>query len=657
MSTVTDTDKTNATTTASPDDALQASWARWKKVVEGELKGVPFEKKLVTRTPEGIALQPLYTRADIAGIPGLDAAPGSAPFLRGTRARGYKERPWEIAQEILAATPAGYNATLLDALNHGQDSVPLTTSDACPCCGLAINSPADLAAALAGVSLAHIPVHLAPGADATRLAALYLACAADQGVAPASLTGSLAADPLARWAAAGSLPSPLASLHDALATWTNDASRKAPALKTIGVNAAIWGNAGGNAVQELAGAISAAAEYLRELLKRGVSLETAATRIRFTFAIGPQFFTEIAKFRAFRPLWTRVLAAFGAAPGLAARAALHATTSWWNKTLLDPNVNMLRVTTEALSAVLGGVDSLHIAPFDELSGKTDAFSRRIARNVHTLLAEEFSFTQVADPAGGSWYVEKLTDELGRKAWALFQDIEARGGHAAALRTGYLQDLVAKTAQEKLDAVGKRRAGIIGTNLFPNLRETPLAPAACATSAGKPAAAPAPAPAKHDEIKPVAFRRAAEQFEALRAASAAFAKKTGKAPQIFFARMGPVIQHKARADFAAGFFATAGFECLARQAFDTPEAAAEAAVKSGAPVTVLCSTDDTYPALVPAFAKAVKAARPGTTVILAGLPADEALVSQFKADGIDEFIHIRANVHGLLSALLKKIGVL
>ncbi|MDR1279747.1 MAG: methylmalonyl-CoA mutase family protein, partial [Opitutaceae bacterium] len=178
MSTVTDTDKTTASATATSlpdaDAALQTAYANWKKVVEGELKGVPFEKKLVTRTPEGIALQPLYTRADLAGIPALKTAPGHAPYLRGTRAKGYKEQSWEIAQEISAPSPAGFNAALLDALNHGQNSVTLTPACVCLCTGVPLAAgKADLAAALAGVSLAHIPVHLCAGADPAPLAADY----------------------------------------------------------------------------------------------------------------------------------------------------------------------------------------------------------------------------------------------------------------------------------------------------------------------------------------------------------------------------------------------------------------------------------------------------------------------------------------------------
>jgi len=330
-----------------------------------------------------------------------------------------------------------------------------------------------------------------------------------------------------------------------------------------------------------------------------------------------------------------------------------------------------------------------------VTGSTNEFSRRIARNLHTLLAEEFNFAAVADQAGGSWYVEKLTDELARKAWALFQDIEAKGGLAAALRTGYPQQLVAKAAADKRDGLAKRRVGLVGTNLFPNLKEKPLVAAAFdakafhATRSGEVSShrgAPAKAAAKRPRylspalnaaregatlgqlsklfhigapaeapITPLSCRRGAEDFEELRAASAAFAALSGNRPKVFLAKMGPVLQHKARADFSAGFFAVGGFEAVAKKAFETPEAAAQAAVESGALVAVLCSTDDTYPALVPAFAKAVKAANPKITVVLAGLPAEPAVVTAFKEAGIDEFIHIRANVYEMLAKLLKQIG--
>jgi methylmalonyl-CoA mutase len=682
----------NETPVAPADAALAGALAQWKKTVEAELKGAAYDQKLVTRTFEGVTLQPLYTRADLAGLPDLAQRPGEAPFLRGVRPLGYKERPWEVAQVIAERSPQAFNTALLADLMHGQDSVVLPAGPDGP----VIERLADLRSALAGVDLAAVPVHVAAGADALPLAALHLAHAQERGTAWEKLTGSVAADPLDAWVATGRLAGGYGARLDSLAAWTGWAARHAPRLQTIGVNGARWGDAGGTAVQQLAFALAAATEYLRVLTPRGVKPDAVVARMRFQFAVGPQFFTEVAKFRAWRLLWARVLAGFATGETPTARATVHAATGRWNQTLLDAHVNLLRVTTEALSAVLGGCDSLHIAPFDEVTGATDDFSRRIARNVHTILAEEFSFTQTADPAGGSWYVEKLTDDLARQAWALFQDLEGRGGFAAALREGHPQKLVAAAAAARTDAVGKRRLGLVGTNLFPNLKEQPLTMRPAAVSAPPPPAAKAgpileelpvgtdwpgrfeaaiaaarawagasqlarllpPAAATEPDIPLVAPWRAAAGFENLRAASAACAQRTGRKPRVFLAKIGPLAQHKARADFAAGFFATAGFEVMAKQSFETAEAAAVAAGASGASVAVLCSSDDTYPALVPVFASAAKGAALGDlTVVLAGLPADPALVASYRAAGVDEFIHLRANAHDLLAKLLKQIGAL
>ncbi|HVU32390.1 MAG TPA: methylmalonyl-CoA mutase family protein [Opitutaceae bacterium] len=646
---------------------------------------MPFEKKLVTRTLDGIALQPLYTRADLQRLPHVKFAPGEVPFVRGTRPGGNQGRAWKVAQELRAATPADFNQALTSALMRGQDAVVIESPAL----------PADLPAwrtALAGVDISAVPVHLDAGVNALPTAALYMSFAAENRQDWGKLTGGITADPLTAWVTDGKLERGWERELDALAGWTRWAANHAPNLRSVRVNARIWGDAGATVVQELAFALAAGAEYLRALNERGISIETAAKRIQFTFAIGPQFFTEIAKFRAWRPLWTRVVAAFGGHPELGAAAAVHAATGSWNKTLLDPHVNMLRVTTEALSAVLGGCDSLHVSPYDELTGAPNDFSHRIARNVHVLLAEEFGFTHPADPAGGSWYVETLTDDVARKAWELFQTIAARGGFAAALREGLPQKLVSEAAGEKADAVGRRRMALIGTNVFPNLREKPLTiatPVAAASAAKTTVALPRLAPKaswperfeaalavaragastadiatlagaktrRPDPIQTVAPFRAAAGFEQLRSAAEAWERKTGKRPRVFLAKIGPAIQHKARADFSAGFFASGGFEVQAKQTFETATAAAEAAAGSGAPVAVLCSTDDTYPELVPAFAAAAKAARPGLKVVLAGLPAEPQVVEAYRTAGVDEFIHMRANVHATLAKLLKEMGAL
>jgi methylmalonyl-CoA mutase len=668
---------------ASPD-ALSDLLKRWRTLVDADLKGAPFDKKLVTRTLEGIALQPLYTRADADQNGDASSLPGKAPFVRGSRAGGYAQRPWEVAQAIAATSPTEFNAALRGDLMRGQNAVVL-------------DSPAllsDLAAlrqALEGVDLSAIPIHVFADANALPSAALLLSLAAERRCDWSRLTGGVTADPLNTWVVESKLPLGLDRELDALAGWTRWAANHAPNLRTISVNGRAWAETGGTAVQELAFALAAGAEYLRALNDRGISIDTAARRMEFLFSSGPQFFTEIAKLRAWRGLWTRVVVAYGAKPEVAASSHINVATSRWNKTLLDPHVNMLRVTTEALSAVLGGCDSLHIAPFDEVTGATSDFSRRVARNVHTIVAEEFGFAATADPAGGSWYLENLTDQVARKAWELFQRIAAEGGFSEALRDGIPQSIVSEAAVEKAEAVGKRRLTLIGTNVFPNLKEKPLAPqfASPATVTEAPIALPKLAPGatwperfeaalvaarhgasaeqlaklsgaktrKSELIATISPFRISMGFELLRAASDAYAAKHGQRPRVFLAKMGPSVQHKARADFSAGFFAVGGFEVMAKQAFDSPDAAARAAIESGAPVAVLCSTDESYGELVPAFATAVKAAQRGIKVVLAGLPTDPVTTDAYRKAGIDEFIHLRANVHAVLAKILKQIGAI
>jgi methylmalonyl-CoA mutase len=626
---------------ANPD--VEALRRAWRETVEKDLAGVPFEKKLVTRTAEGIDLQPLYHRGMVEAVPNRESLPGQAPFLRGSHARGAKgEIAWRIAQPIPAASPAEFNKALLAALARGQNAALVPSAY--------LADAAALTAALKDIHFAGAPVYasVCSSTTAAALTASFSALLKARGESWSALQGAVTLDPLAALATEGKLPVSLEAATAELASWTSHAAAQAPVLKTIGVDAGWVIDAGGNSAQELAVAISMAVEYLRRLAAAKVDVKTSAPRFAFSFAVGSQFFPELAKFRAFRLLWARVLSAHGDA-SLAGGASLHARTALFNKTVLDPYVNMLRTTTEALSAVLGGVDSLQVGAFDEVVRTPDEFSQRIARNIALMLSEEFNFAEVADAAGGSWLVEKLTDDLARKAWGLFQDIEKKGGFAAALAAGEIQKPIAASASEKRKQLDTRRLSVLGTNLFPNLKEKHLAPSAVA-------AAPAcGCGCAAVTVTPVKAWRAAEGYEALRAIADRFAKTSGKRPQVFLAKIGPVKQHKPRADFAAGFFAVGGFEAIGKEAFETPEAAAQAAAASGAPVVVLCSTDDTYPVLVPAFASALKAAKPGVVVILAGLPAEPATVEAYKQAGIDDFIHIRANVRELLAQLLAKIG--
>jgi methylmalonyl-CoA mutase len=374
---------------------------------------------------------------------------------------------------------------------------------------------------------------------------------------------------------------------------------------------------GGTAVQEVAYAWAAGLKILRAAEAGGLSVDEAAGKIRFSFAAGGEFFVALAKLRAARFGWARIVTACGGSPE-AARMVIHARTSRWQQSSLDPHTNMLRSTVSAYAAVLGGCDSLVVSPFDEVFRQPDDFSRRIALNTQTILREECHAAAVADPAGGSWFVENLTREIAEAAWNELQKSEQGSG----------QDCVAKAAQSQRQTLSQRRRIMVGVNQYANATEQPL-PANRQTSA----------------------ERLAGGFEQLRANAHAFATRTGAPPKIILLTMGPLRQHKARADFVRGFLEPGGFDVFYPSGFETPAAAAEAARESGALAAVLCSTDETYAELVPAALAALSGVMP---LLLAGYPTEH--IDSFKAAGIADFIHLKTDCGAFLAEWQKKLGV-
>lgn len=674
----------------------------WRAAAEESLDGAPFEKKLVTKTAEGIDLQPLYSRTSVPPPPWASRPPGFAPFVRGSHPLGARENAWLICQQPAGSSLEECNRTLLDDLSRGQNAVmlrldPATRLGIAPVAagtGLPIGSLADLRTVLAGVALDAVPVMIPAGLAALPVAAALAALLRERGLDPQVLQGAVLADPLSEWARQGRLPGGIDAAMAQMAALIRWTKTSGSPLRVVGVDASLWGDCGASAVQELALGLATGVDYLRRLAAQQVAVDDAATRTVFSWSLGSHFFLETAKLRAARLLWSRAVAAAGGGED-AQRLVSHGRATIWNKTILDPHNNLLRSTTEAFAGVVGGCQSLELALFDVARGEPSELSRRLARNLHIILAEECQVARVVDPAGGSYYVETLTAQLAERAWALFQDIEARGGMARALAAGYPQSLVEKTAAERIAAVESRRDGVIGTNLHPNLREpvpptevvAPISPSRRSTAApaaelarlngiaaddaGLLAALVAALAAgatfeeamarlrKTDECptaRVAAPRRRAEPFEHLRRRAEAHLAKTGARPKVFLATMGPRKQHAARADFSTGFFAVGGFDVIANKGFETPEAAAAAALASGAQVVVLCSSDDTYPALVPPLAGALKAGTNPPLVILAGLPATPELQQQFKSAGVDEFIHLRANCAKLLAEIQNRLGL-
>jgi methylmalonyl-CoA mutase len=691
-------------------------YEEWRKVVDKFLKGAPFEKRLVTKTYEEIDLQPMYRKEDIENLPHLDNLPGFAPYLRGAAPLGYVAKYWDVAQELPYATPAAFNEALRADLARGQNAVNLVLdrptlagidADQAEASdigqgGLSVSSVADLAQALAGVDLETTPIYIQASTSALTFTALLAALVKQQGQSLAKLRGCIGMDPLGQLARDGRLPRDLDGVYEVMAQLTTWAKANAPHLQTITVQGHPYHNGGASATQELAFTLATAVDYLRAMQARGLSIDDTAPRIRFSLSVGTHFFMEIARLRAARLLWAKIVQAFGG-NAESQKMSLHARTSAWNQTIYDPHVNLLRTTTEAFSSAVGGCDSLHISPFDELLRVPDEFSRRIARNTHIVLREESHITRTVDPAGGSWFVENLTDSVGRKTWAIFQDIEKQGGMTKALEAGWPQARVADTAAKRAANIAKRKDIFVGTNMYSNLKETRIEPEpvdawavqterttdlnrfrAAANASQKQAALEALTKAGPNSVdaaiqaalagatlgdiaqavragaKPgptihsIHAQRGAQAFEALRQAAENYVARIGQRPQVFLATMGPLAQHKGRADFSTAFLGVGGFETIQPAGFNTPDEAADAALASNAKAVVICSTDPTYPEIVPPLVQKLKQASPDLIVLLAGYPTDH--VEAFKAAGVDDFIHLNANCQTLLSTLQKKMGV-
>jgi len=697
-----------------------ASYDDWRKIVDTELKGAPFEKRMFSSTYEGITLKPIYRSEDVAHLPHLRSFPGQAPFVRGSGPAGYVLHPWDISQEIHEASSAEFNQAARNSLSRGLNALNMVLDKATRhghdpdwalpedvgCGGLSIATVEDLSKALEGIDLEKVSLFVRSGASAMPFAVLLAALLRKRKQPPSALRGCVEMDPLGVLSHEGSLPQSLAGAYREMAALTRWVAAHAPNLQTICVHSRAWHESGANAVQELAFTLSTGVEYLREMGELGLDANVVGPRVRFAITVGENFFMEIAKLRALRLVWSRAVEAFGG-DAKAQRTCLHVRTSHWNKTVYDPHNNILRATVEAFAGVVGGCDSMQVGAFDEVFRPPDDFSQRLARNTQLVLQKECELAHVIDPAGGSWYVESLTAELAGRAWSLFQEIEKRGGMAAALAAGFPQAAIAATAAEKIKAVRQRRQSIIGVNQYANAREkAPQIPAAepqpfhqrrvrqiasyrtsledaenqCvlarlaeiiglkdvelfdaaveAALAGATLGEIVRALRIHDRpcqpVQPVHLTRPALAFEKLRAAFELYAVRKGRPPQVFLCNMGELKEHKARADFARGFFAAGGYEVVSAGAFATPADAALAFAKSVAPVAVICSTDERYPVLVPLLTAAIRAKSPRAIFILAGNPPEQA--EAHKKAGIDEFIHARADAVALLEKIHHLLGI-
>ncbi len=619
------------------------SYDTWRAKVDADLKGVPFEKKLVWRTNEGFQVQPMYQRADIENFKTLDSNPGEYPYVRGTRDNNH----WLVRQEIIADDAAEANAKALDVLGKGVTSL-----------GFKVKEPTReaVAAMLEGIDLEKVEVNFSCCPRCSVELVQALAEVLKEKGAMDAFHGSVEYNPLKPAFRHGAEVNTVNVTETAKALL--EEARGIPGLKVLSVNSDIFNNAGAYIYQELGYALAWGAQWMTLLTDAGVDASEAARRIKFNMGISSNYFMELAKFRAARMLWAQIARQYGADEE-ACKMECHAVTSRFNQTLFDAHVNLLRSQTEAMSAALAGVDSITVTPFDTPYQTPDEFSQRIARNQQLLLKEESHLDKVADPAGGSYYVETLTVSLAKEAWKLFMEVDDNGGFFPCVNAGKIQEAVNASCRKRHDDMARRKEALLGTNQFPNFNEFAAekiksgssAAAELATVEGVPAETGKGCGCKGecstDAARTLCDTRMASDFELLRLAT----EKAPNRPKVFMLTIGNLAMRLARAQFSSNFFGCAGYEIIDNIGFDSVQAGIDAALEKGADIVVLCSSDDEYATFAP---EAFRLLDGRAEFVVAGAPA---CTDDLKALGIENFIHVRSNVLDTLRAfndrLLKK----
>lgn len=581
----------------------------WRAKVEADLKGAPFDKKLVWRTNEGFNLQPMYRAEDIADFTTTDSLPGQYPFIRGTKTNN----DWLSRQEIIADDARSANEKALEVVTKGVNSLGFKVHEA---------SLEEVETLLNAIDLQSVEINFSCCPKKALSLAENLVKYLKGNNAELLFHGSIDFNPYKRALKHGGAMMPdVAELTKKILTAVNDV----PSLKVLSVDSVMLSDAGSYIYQELGYALAWGAQWLTMLTDAGLDATDVAKRIKFNMGVSSNFFMELAKFRAARMLWSQIVKQYGVAEENC-RQSVHASTSRFNQTIYDAHVNLLRSQTECMSAALAGVDSITVVPFDSPYTKPDDFSERIARNQQFLLKEESHLDKVVDPAGGSYYVETLTVSIAREAWKLFLSVEENGGFKALVESGAVQQAISESSKKRHTDVARRKEILLGTNQYPNINETAAqklnTPSKChcgcsaeETGSGLPST------------------RAASDFEELRLATEAAAHR----PKVFMLTIGNLAMRLARAQFSTNFFGCAGYEIIDNLGFDTVEQGIDAAMEKGADVVVLCSSDDEYATLAP---EAFKYLNGRAEFVVAGAPA---CMESLQAEGINDFVHVRCNV--------------
>ncbi len=602
----------------------------WMDKVHADLKGADFNKKLVWKTISGIDVKPFYREEDVENLMYINTLPGEFPYVRGSK---IKDNNWLVRQNIEVTDYSDANKKALNILMKGVDSLGFIILDPE---SVSLNNFSIL---LHDIHIDIIEINFLCNGKAKEILDIIKIIVSESNLDKSCVKGAIEADPLGRLMINGTLCIPVEDGFDYLASLTGSAA-EFPNLRTIHLNASHFNNAGSDIIQELAFGLSMGNEYVSQLTERGLRADLAASKIRFSFGTGSNYFPEIAKIRAARLLWAVVMNGYKPANRESSRMDIHCVTSEWNKTIYDPYVNMLRTQTESMSAILGGTDSLTVEPFDIAFRHPDEFSERIARNQQLILKEEAYFDKVADPSAGSYYIETLTNLIADNAWKLFLEIEGLGGFLECLKSGVIQKKLSESAGKRKKDIASKRTILLGTNQYPNTGESASATIDLNIAFRNKSV-------EEDLIiDPITLLRGSEEFEKLRLS----VDKATKRPLVFLLSVGNPAMRKARAQFSTNFFGCAGYHILDNTEFNNIEEGIKSAIESKADIVVICSSDEEYALFAPDIYTRLK---DKAIVVVAGNPAS---IEELKLKGLELFIHMKSDVTETLNYCNTRLGI-
>lgn len=588
---------------------------QWEEVIVKDLKGADYQKKLIWRTDEGFNVRPYYRAEDLKDLDYLDTMPDQFPYTRGTKK---DNNDWQIVQEISEECVAKANAIALDAIARGANTIAFNIKK--------VATLADLQTLLKGIDCEKIGLQFNHGINYVDFMKIFVNYLNDNKVNKENVKGSINFDPITYFLRHKNFYKSqdddlkqLLTLHELTEEMKN--------FKLVNVNGIALNNAGATIVQELAYALGIANEYIAFATEHGIPMGKACKKIQLTLSVGSNYFMEIAKLRAVRLLWATMVDQYTPSCNCQCpyKVQINTVGSTWNKTLYDPYVNMLRNTTEGMSAAIGGADAISLQPFDVAFKESDDFSRRISRNVQVILKEESYFNKVVDPAAGSYYIENLTDGIAEQTWKLFQHVEAEGGIIKLIANGEIKREIEASCQKRDMNIATRRHIFLGTNQFPNVNEKMLDKVERM---------------QNNDSEGLRTYRGALAFEELRLETERYAQKNAR-PKVFLLKVGNLAMRQARAGFITNFFGCAGYEIAETAGYKTVEEGVKAAQEQKANLVVICSSDEEYATTGVELTKALKAAMPNTPVLIAGNPVDA--LNDLTAAGVADFIHVKVNV--------------